>query len=236
MFWPDILTLQHFYASLLGKRVTRYLENAIMARWGEAKGEVIAGLGFVTPVLSALQAHNRVVAVMPPCQGVAHWPASNLTCLSDEALLPFSDGSIDRLILLHLLEHTPYATETLREIWRVLKPGGRLLTFVPNRLGLWAHSERTPFGQGHPFYATALMHLLENSLFTTRYQGTLLFFPPSARSGFAPSLWEKLGNAWLKPFGGIVMVESEKTLYAPIREPVRQNMQPPRRLPAFVPG
>ena len=39
----------------------------------------------------------------------------------------------------------------LREIWRVMASGGQLLAVVPNRRGLWARMDTTPFGHGRPY-------------------------------------------------------------------------------------
>jgi dolichol-phosphate mannosyltransferase len=52
--------------------------------------------------------------------------------------LPFDDGSFDAAYNLGVLEHFPpdEIHAILRELHRVLKPGGRLLVFWPHRLGL----------------------------------------------------------------------------------------------------
>jgi SAM-dependent methyltransferase len=47
--------------------------------------------------------------------------------------LPFADESFDVVVSLELLEFTPRPRETLRELVRVLRPGGNLL--VTNRIG-----------------------------------------------------------------------------------------------------
>jgi SAM-dependent methyltransferase len=49
----------------------------------------------------------------------------------DAASLPFPDRSIDCVVLLEVLEHLEHPREALREIARVLKPGGRLLLSMP---------------------------------------------------------------------------------------------------------
>jgi len=47
--------------------------------------------------------------------------------------LPFADGAFDVVVSLELIEFTPRPSETLRELVRVLRPGGNLL--VTNRVG-----------------------------------------------------------------------------------------------------
>ena len=49
----------------------------------------------------------------------------------DGQALPFTDGSLDTVLLLDVLEHIPDPNRCVREIARVLKPGGRILVKVP---------------------------------------------------------------------------------------------------------
>ena len=42
--------------------------------------------------------------------------------------------SIDRVLMVHSLEFAESPRETLKELWRVLAPGGRLVIVVPNRI------------------------------------------------------------------------------------------------------
>jgi SAM-dependent methyltransferase len=46
--------------------------------------------------------------------------------------LPFRDGSVDLAILIEVIEHLPEPELTLRQIARVLRPGGRLVMTTPN--------------------------------------------------------------------------------------------------------
>ncbi len=48
--------------------------------------------------------------------------------------MPFADGHFDVVIVNEVLEHIPDQAAALREIHRVLKPGGKFLLFCPNRL------------------------------------------------------------------------------------------------------
>jgi len=51
---------------------------------------------------------------------------------TDGTRLDFADGSFDCAILLEVLEHTEHPRGLVREIHRVLKPGGHLVVSVPN--------------------------------------------------------------------------------------------------------
>jgi ubiquinone/menaquinone biosynthesis C-methylase UbiE len=48
--------------------------------------------------------------------------------------LPYPDQSYDAALLNEVLEHVPDERKALREIWRVLRPGGTLIVLSPNRL------------------------------------------------------------------------------------------------------
>jgi SAM-dependent methyltransferase len=57
-------------------------------------------------------------------------PDLYLTC-SDADHLPFSDGSFGGVIATYVLEHTVAPIETLKEMSRVVKPGGRIVLLGP---------------------------------------------------------------------------------------------------------
>jgi len=48
--------------------------------------------------------------------------------------LPFASGSLDMVLLNEVIEHVRDDRETLREACRVLKPGGHIVIYAPNRL------------------------------------------------------------------------------------------------------
>jgi SAM-dependent methyltransferase len=48
--------------------------------------------------------------------------------------LPFSDGSIDGVVLAGVLHHLPELSKCAAEIKRILRPGGRFVAFDPNRM------------------------------------------------------------------------------------------------------
>ena len=54
-----------------------------------------------------------------------------LTVRGDALRLPFPDHSFDRVIISEVLEHVPADREAMAEIYRVLRPGGRLAVSVP---------------------------------------------------------------------------------------------------------
>lgn len=59
-------------------------------------------------------------------------PESSIT-LGDIQDLPFESESFDAVLLNEVLEHVPDHDEGLQEVYRVLRPGGVILVFSPNR-------------------------------------------------------------------------------------------------------
>ncbi len=58
--------------------------------------------------------------------------------LGDAQILPFADNKFDLVAVLDVLEHLDNDCQALREIWRVLKPGGAVVFTVPAFMGLWS--------------------------------------------------------------------------------------------------
>ena len=57
--------------------------------------------------------------------------SSNVDIYADAENLPFIDQSIETVILFDVLEHINNGEKALRDIYRVLKPGGRVLIQIP---------------------------------------------------------------------------------------------------------
>ena len=136
------------------------------------------------------------------------------------------------MLLAHALEHTEQLRPLLREIWRVLNPSGRVIVVVPNRRGIWARIDSTPFGHGHPYTAGQLSRLLRDNQFTPLATRSALYTPPVFSRLYLTSAgaWERLGERWFERFAGVVLVEAGKQLYAPTA--VRRVQ---RRRPAYLP-
>jgi SAM-dependent methyltransferase len=217
--WTDIVDLRDFYANPLGRLARRLIARRIRAFWPDVVGKRVLGVGFAVPFLGPFQAEaERVLAAMPSGQGVMRWPegTANLAVLTDEEALPFPDRSIDRLLLVHCLEGSAHVRPFMRECWRVLADGGRLVVVVTNRRGLWSRAEATPFAQGSPYSMGQTTRMLRDNLFVPRQNTTALFVPPvwwRLFRAWAPAL-ENLGARWFPTFAGVVIVEAEKQIYA----------------------
>jgi len=95
----------------------------------------------------AVEMTRRVMANEPGTHGVAR---------SDAKSLPFTSGSFDRVLMFDVVEHLhPWELDAcLKEVYRVLKPGGQIVVHTaPNRwydayAYPWVRRFRTLMGQG----------------------------------------------------------------------------------------
>lgn len=191
---------------------------ALSSVWAEVPQERLVGMGYAIPWLERFSGGcERVLAFMPAGQGAVSWPGRgpSATALVFDEELPLVDAAVDRILMVHALEHSENPRETLMEAWRVLAPGGRLVVVVPNRRGMWARFEHTPFGTGQPYSRGQLSALLRETNFTPDRWADALHFAPSTRPfmlRFHPA-FERFGRRCWPIFSGVVIVEAQKLLY-----------------------
>ena len=232
----DVIDLRNFYSSRLGIVARRLINRGIRARWPDAPGQRVLGVGYSTPYLGLFREDaERCLAFMPAAQGVVKWPTARpaLSALVDEFELPLPDASIDRILLVHALEVSDDPAELLREIWRVLSSSGRLIIVLPNRRGPWARADTTQFGNGRPYSRSQLTALLRETWFTPAAWSEALHVPPIRAGWFLRSAiaWERFGSAISSPFAGVHIVEASKQVYRPVA--VRRERR--RLIPAMEP-
>jgi len=211
------------------------IRGAIQRVWPDLRGMRLLGVGYTTPFLSAIATGTeRTVALMPASLGVLGWPPEgpNLVTLADAGELPFAASSIDRVLVVHAIETSEHAGAMLKEVWRVLAGGGRLLIVAPNRRGIWARLDRTPFGSGRPYTMSQLSQLLRDELFTPVGSDTALYIPPVRKRMImrSASAWERVGKRWFPTFAGVVLIEATKQIYAKpnaVRAPRRRLVYTP---------
>ncbi len=215
----SVQKLEQFYASRLGNMVQVMVSRRLHSLWPDLQDENVLGYGYAVPYLQKYQAGARsLVYAMPEEQGVARQDSErgNISVLTPEHYLPFAPGVFDKVLVVHGLEETPRLLVLLAELWRVMKPEGRIVIIAANRAGLWAGSDKTPFGAGRPFSRAQLSNALKSSGFVTLVRSGALYGPPMPKlsgprmaSGF-----EKFGETVWPGFSGLVLVEAVKRLYA----------------------
>ena len=232
----DVADLRQFYTQPLGAVARRIVGRGVRAHWPDAHAARIVGLGYATPYLGLFREEaERCLAFMPAAQGVMKWPSDRptLSALIDDPDLPLTDAAVDRVLMVHALEMSNDPTAMLREVWRVLAAGGRLLAVIPNRRGLWARMDTTPFGQGRPYSRTQITTALREAWFTPTGWTEALYIPPIPRTWFlrSASAWESAAGSISAPFAGVHIVEAMKQVYRGV--PARRARR--RLVPALEP-
>ena len=215
----EVHGLRDFYATPAGLVAARLLRDRLRRIWPRLPGQAVLGLGYASPFLRLWRPDvpggaARCISLVPAHLPHWRWPRGDAsrTAVGEGEALPFPDLSFDRILLVHGLEHAENARRLLREAWRVLKDDGRLLVVAPNRRGLWAHLERTPFGHGEPYSANQLERLLRRQMFAVIRREPALFVPPFQtrmllRGAMA---WERLGARLAPGFAGVTLMEATK--------------------------
>lgn len=244
----DVLELAEFYASPRGPAAVEALARPIAQLWPDIKGQRILGLGYALPVLDALAAQRgaprTMCAMMPERQGVMGWVngatpkegpvrKGNAAALVQPRHLPLRDAMMDKVLVMHGLEHAADDTGLLREVWRVLAPGGTLIVVVPNRMSVWARLESTPFGHGTPYSRSQLATRLRAAMFTPLDWRMALAMPPFR--GFSGGAWgrslEQAGTRLWPRMAGVHVVLAQKQMVSMMPSGGNRG-----RVPRFVPA
>ncbi|MCU0831322.1 MAG: class I SAM-dependent methyltransferase [Rhizobiaceae bacterium] len=214
----DIVALRTYYASTAGRLAERAIGEALAARVKPYPNERILGFGYALPWLEQLgRSAERMIAFMPAGQGAQQWPKGgpSATALVFEEDLPLPDSAVDTILMAHALEHAQSPRDTLAEFWRVLAPNGRLVIIVPNRRGLWARFDHTPFGTGRPYTAGQVCALLREANFSVDQVGEALHYPPFRRRALfrLQPAFEAAGRRFWPIFAGVHIIEARKHVF-----------------------
>ena len=220
-----------FYATAQGAVALRLVRERLAELWPDLTGQALLGLGHAAPYLRVWRdSAAPCIAATPAPAAACAWPGDgpSLACWVEESALPFPGQCLDRVLLVHGLENAENARRMLREVWRVLKDDGRLLLVAPNRVGMWAHLENTPFGQGQPYSPGQIGRLLAASLFRVERRDRALYMPPFSHRFILRTarLWERAGRRMVPQFAGLTITEAVKDVYAalPVTAPGRRRL------------
>jgi ubiquinone/menaquinone biosynthesis C-methylase UbiE len=175
-------------SALWGEHRARYRFALSLAQASWRQGvvlDVASGAGFGLAMLS--EAGYRTVGVdydLPSLTQARSVAASARLVNGDATRLSFGDAVFDAVLSFETLEHVPDARAMVRELRRVLRPGGRLILSTPNRaFGPPSLHENNPF-HVQEFTAPELRTLLEVSFETVQLYGQR----PSADYRYVPFL------------------------------------------------
>ncbi|NDJ84801.1 MAG: class I SAM-dependent methyltransferase [Chloroflexi bacterium] len=110
---------------------------ALIRRYAPAKGtrllEMGCGLGHLLGLLQDdFECTGIDIAEYSIAQTRRNAPRASAMAMSADALDSFEDGAFSVVVALHLVEHLPDPAYTLREVNRILQPGGLWLFATPN--------------------------------------------------------------------------------------------------------
>ena len=132
------------------RRILRFLSP----RPSDRLLEIGCGRGWLTQRMQEICPATYGIDVNP--KSIAHGVAGNLAVM-DAVALRFDDEQFDHVYSFHAIEHIVEAGEAVREMTRVLAPGGRILLVYPAEpiRGLYAMPGAW-IGFGNPFLAREL--------------------------------------------------------------------------------
>ncbi len=210
----DVVDLKEFYQAPESNNIRCILQKILSKLRLNNKDTKTLFVGFGTPY--ADNTKNEFLLMLGHI-GVLAWPNSknNRTVLSYEGEWPFADNVFDEIIIIHGLEYAQNTGNILEESYRSLRPEGRLIVIVPNRRGIWVHSDKTPLGFGQPYTLTQLSNILRKYEFVPIEVVRGLYSFPYKNSPNNTWPWfELIASRTLQKFSGLVGVVAIKRVYA----------------------
>lgn len=139
--------------------------------------DIGGGNGFVSRFLSA---HDQEVILLEPgIEGARSARRRGIDTVIQSSLesAGFAESVFPAAGLFDVLEHLPDDGGALREIWRILKPGGMLFVTVPAYPCLFSDEDRQA-GHMRRYTKESLRRVLENSGFDILLNGSFFLFLP----------------------------------------------------------
>jgi SAM-dependent methyltransferase len=181
--------------SLTGLRILKTdlwdeAKNTRILLWAAQRGASAFGVDISEPTV--VQARAAFTSRSGPLRAAA----------ADVRALPFRDASFDAIYSMGTIEHFDETEQAVREMARVLAPGGRAIVGVPNRhdpffrpllstllqaVGLYA------YGYEKSYSRRALRDMLERAGFTVSHETAILFIPGGLR------MLDLACHSWCRP-------------------------------------
>ena len=136
----------------------------------------------------------------------------------DAAMLPFADASFDVVLAVTVLCQLPDAAQAVREMARVLRPGGRLVLGDLGRFNLWAAKRRVQSWLGVSFWRSTHFRSQRELCALARHAGLNVVavrgtapYPPSARAARVLAPAEPLLSRWRVPGAAFLALAAIKS-------------------------
>lgn len=190
-----------FYAAQLGQtdRIAALSQNRCSDRWAVELGEKVH-LGQDRTEIMKLE-------------------------VGDYTVLPFASDSMDLIVLPHTLENHPDPHSVLREVYRVLRPEGKMIITGFNPFSLWGAQAalRLKFGKKWWAYEHEALHVRRlkdwlKLLNCDIVQGKYGCYAPYVKTQTWLNRWEwleKAGDRWWGMAGAVYAIMAVKKVYSP---------------------
>ena len=159
--WPE--KYDQWFDTPIGRLIRQHESELTVKMLEPVHGETIldAGCGTGVFTLDLLSAGARVVGLelSLPMLHRAKWKLRQFSfqmVQGDMTCLPFADRVFDKTTSLTAIEFIDDARTAISELFRVTKPGGRILVATLNSLSPWARRREAAGKQGHPLFRHAI--------------------------------------------------------------------------------
>jgi len=158
--WPE--KYDQWFETPIGRLVREYESRLLLEMVGPRRAERIldvgCGTGIFTRDLLAAGAQVTGLELSLPMLRRAGKKASGLPfsmVQGDMRGLPFADGSFDKTISVTAIEFIEDARGAVAELFRVTRPGGRIVVASLNSLSPWAVRRKAAARGGHAIFQHA---------------------------------------------------------------------------------
>jgi ubiquinone/menaquinone biosynthesis C-methylase UbiE len=178
---------------------------------GQRALDVGAGTGHFALHLAAKGSAVVAVDLSLSMLEVAHAKQAPIHLIrGDAATLPLQSARFDLVLSVTALEFIGQPQSAIAEMWRALRPGGRLVVGVLNALSPWAWARRrearkqeTPFSHAHFYYPWEFLSYLRR-LGPVEWSSSVFFGPDGQGLRWAWRL-ERVGRVLCKPLGALLV-------------------------------
>ncbi|MBQ4874712.1 MAG: methyltransferase domain-containing protein [Rickettsiaceae bacterium H1] len=153
--WINISLIQKFYETETGKRFNQEIKKSLVE--------------YLNDKLTLCIGYNqleKIKTIIPAKQGLVKGTVS-----AHENMLPIAKKSVDVVIIIHTIEHGNQEKPLLQEIYRILRPNGKVIFIFPNLYANISQCDQILKPGKSIIY---FKHLLKKNLFITNNTNNIL--------------------------------------------------------------